>query len=60
VFNCLEEPHHGNDADTAGAIFGPIAGAYYGIAAIPDEWRACIARLDLITSMTDELFAARV
>jgi ADP-ribosylglycohydrolase len=57
---CLLAVNLGNDADTTGAIFGQLAGAYYGIAAIPDEWCACITRLDLITSMAHDLFAARV
>jgi ADP-ribosylglycohydrolase len=57
---CLLAVNLGNDADTTGAIFGQLAGAYYGVAAIPDEWCACIARLDLITSMADDLFAVRV
>jgi ADP-ribosylglycohydrolase len=28
----------GGDADSAGAILGALAGAHYGIAAIPDRW----------------------
>ena len=28
----------GGDADTIGAVFGQIAGAYYGFEAIPDRW----------------------
>ena len=30
----------GNDADTAAAVTGALAGAYYGLAGIPSEWRA--------------------
>jgi ADP-ribosyl-[dinitrogen reductase] hydrolase len=30
--------NQGGDADTTGAIVGAIAGAYYGIEAIPREW----------------------
>jgi len=29
----------GNDADTAGAVIGALAGAAYGLDAIPQEWR---------------------
>jgi ADP-ribosylglycohydrolase len=29
----------GDDADTTGAVYGQLAGAYYGVAAIPEEWR---------------------
>ena len=28
----------GGDADTAGAILGAMAGAYYGVDAIPERW----------------------
>src|SRR5690606_21926448 len=30
----------GNDADTAGAVVGALAGAYYGLDAIPERWKA--------------------
>ncbi len=29
----------GDDADTTGAVYGQLAGAFYGEAAIPQEWR---------------------
>jgi ADP-ribosyl-[dinitrogen reductase] hydrolase len=29
----------GNDADTAGAVVGALAGATYGLASIPERWR---------------------
>jgi ADP-ribosyl-[dinitrogen reductase] hydrolase len=32
----------GNDADTTGAIYGQIAGAYYGLTDIPVSWVNCI------------------
>ena len=28
----------GGDTDTAGAILGAMAGAYYGVDAIPERW----------------------
>lgn len=28
----------GNDADTVGAVYGGLAGAWYGVEAIPEEW----------------------
>ena len=28
----------GDDADTTGAIYGQLAGAYYGVNAIPRDW----------------------
>lgn len=32
----------GHDADTAGAVVGALAGAAYGLGAIPPEWRAAL------------------
>jgi len=45
----------GEDADTTGAIYGQLAGAYYGVAGIPEEWLACLAQRDLIESYADGL-----
>ena len=33
----------GEDADTTGAVYGQLAGAYYGRAGVPAEWRAKLA-----------------
>lgn len=33
----------GDDADTTGAVYGQIAGAYYGAGGIPEEWIAKLA-----------------
>ena len=32
----------GNDADTGAAVTGALAGAYYGLAAIPPQWRKAL------------------
>jgi ADP-ribosyl-[dinitrogen reductase] hydrolase len=41
--DCLVEVvNRGGDADTTGAIAGMIAGAYYGLHAIPREWLAAL------------------
>ena len=45
----------GNDADTTGAIYGQLAGAYYGEEAIPESWRKKLAHRDWI-----EFFAGRL
>ena len=29
----------GNDADTAGAVYGAMAGAFFGLQSIPAQWR---------------------
>jgi ADP-ribosylglycohydrolase len=37
---CLKAVNLGDDANTAGAIYGQRAGAYYGIIEIPKRWTA--------------------
>jgi ADP-ribosyl-[dinitrogen reductase] hydrolase len=46
----------GDDADTTGAIYGQLAGAFYGAAAIPSEWRAKLAKRELIESFAERLW----
>ena len=46
----------GDDADTTAAIYGQLAGAHYGAAAIPVEWRKLLAMATEITSMADKLY----
>ncbi|MCF6313572.1 MAG: ADP-ribosylglycohydrolase family protein [Verrucomicrobiales bacterium] len=48
----------GDDADTTGAVYGQIAGAYYGIKGIPQHWLKKLAWKDRITTLADDLFAA--
>ncbi|WP_025321814.1 ADP-ribosylglycohydrolase family protein [Deferrisoma camini] len=45
---CLLAVNLGNDADTTAAVYGQIAGAYYGASGIPDEWLERLAMADLI------------
>jgi ADP-ribosylglycohydrolase len=46
----------GDDADTTGAVYGQLAGAFYGDSGIPEAWRAKLALRDRIASLADELF----
>ena len=46
----------GWDADTQGAIYGQLAGAYYGESGIPHEWRECVAHSEMIRSYGLKLF----
>lgn len=46
----------GNDADTTGAVYGQIAGAYYGHGGIPKNWRNKIAFREIIENFTEKLF----
>ena len=45
----------GDDADTTGAIYGQIAGAFYGAEQIPPEWRAKLTMRELITEFANKL-----
>ena len=45
----------GDDADTTGAVYGQLAGAYYGASAIPEEWKARLTRRAEIETMAERL-----
>ncbi|MCP2041799.1 ADP-ribosyl-[dinitrogen reductase] hydrolase [Neisseria sp. HSC-16F19] len=47
----------GDDADTTAAICGQLAGAFYGLEAIPPDWLACLYRADDIEHMARALAA---
>lgn len=47
----------GDDADTTGAVYGQLAGAFYGEAGIPESWRNVLAMRELIECRADELYA---
>lgn len=49
----------GQDADTTGAIYGQIAGAYYGLSAIPSAWQATLFWADKILLLADALLELR-
>jgi ADP-ribosylglycohydrolase len=44
----VEVVNMGGDADSAGAILGALAGAYYGVDAIPGRWLARLQNRDAI------------
>jgi ADP-ribosylglycohydrolase len=50
----------GNDADTTGAIYGQIAGAAWGVEAIPEAWLQRLAMRERIGSMADAIRGTRV
>jgi ADP-ribosyl-[dinitrogen reductase] hydrolase len=52
---CLKAVNLGDDADTTGAVYGQLAGAFYGEVGIPEGWRSKIAMRGLIESMGDRL-----
>ena len=45
----------GDDADTTGAIYGQLAGAFYGEEAIPATWRTRVHRHDEIRALARRL-----
>ena len=49
----------GDDADTTAAIYGQLAGAYYGTAAIPAEWRMRLTKRALIEELAERLVSER-
>ena len=53
---CLMAVNLGDDADTTGAVYGQIAGAYYGEAGLPENWLAQIALKDLIRLFADQIY----
>lgn len=46
----------GDDADTTGAIYGQLAGAFYGVDAIPQDWIERLPLCELISEMATRLF----
>lgn len=54
---CLQAVNLGDDADTTGAVYGQLAGAFYGAERILPSWRARLARQDLIERLAEQLFA---
>ncbi|KAK5047252.1 hypothetical protein LTR84_006774 [Exophiala bonariae] len=47
----------GDDADTIGAIYGGLAGAFYGIETVPKAWRDAMQRVDLLEDVVRKLIA---
>lgn len=46
----------GDDTDTVAAIYGQLAGAHYGVEAIPRDWRDMIVMRDIIEGMAEQLY----
>ena len=54
---CLLAVNLGDDADTTGAVYGQLAGAFYGEKGIPERWRQPLAKRELIESFAEQIFA---
>ena len=48
----------GDDADTTGAIYGQLAGAFYGLEEIPQEWAGQLVQLNLLLDVAERLHEA--
>ncbi|MBO6177990.1 MAG: ADP-ribosylglycohydrolase family protein [Selenomonadaceae bacterium] len=55
----LKAVNLGGDTDTIGAIAGGLAGLYYGIDNIPEDWRKTLIRYEVIEKMC-ETFAEKI
>jgi ADP-ribosyl-[dinitrogen reductase] hydrolase len=53
---CLMAVNLGNDADTTGAIYGQLAGAFYGDTGIPTRWVSTLAHKEKIVEIADEIY----
>ena len=45
----------GGDADSVGAVYGGLAGAYYGVEVIPQQWRKGLVKAELVEEIAREL-----
>lgn len=54
---CLLAANLGDDADTTAAVYGQLAGAFYGASGIPEDWMARLAGREMIAAMADGLLA---
>jgi ADP-ribosyl-[dinitrogen reductase] hydrolase len=45
----------GDDADTTGAVYGQLAGTFYGVEAIPERWRERLVARDTLERLADGL-----
>jgi ADP-ribosyl-[dinitrogen reductase] hydrolase len=46
----------GEDTDTTGAVYGQLAGAWYGLSGIPERWHGKVWRRGEIIALADALF----
>lgn len=57
---CLRVVNLGDDADTTGAVYGQLAGAFYGELGIPAEWQARLHASALLATLAERLYQQRV
>lgn len=54
---CLKVINLGDDADTTAAVYGQLAGAYYGKDAIPESWQKKLTLNEMISSFAEQLLS---
>ena len=54
---CLLAANLGDDADTTAAVYGQLAGAYYGEEGIPAAWRQRLAMEQKIVSLAEQTYS---
>ena len=52
---CLLAVNLGDDADTTAAVYGQLAGAFYGAGGIPESWLTKLAMRDFIVDLSERL-----
>lgn len=52
----LKAVNLGDDTDTVGAVAGGLAGVYYGLEQIPEEWQGIIPRRDWIMDLAGKMY----
>ncbi|MEG4802970.1 ADP-ribosylglycohydrolase family protein [Microcoleus sp. ARI1-B5] len=57
---CLLAVNLGDDADTTGAVYGQLAGAFYGESGIPEKWLSQLTDFNLIASFAEQLLTVGI
>jgi ADP-ribosyl-[dinitrogen reductase] hydrolase len=55
---CLLAVNLGDDSDTVGAVYGQLAGAYYGVEEIPTKWKKGLSKSEMIENLAEKLLNA--
>lgn len=53
---CLLAVNLGDDADTTGAVYGQLAGAYYGLSGLPHNWLEKLSHRPLIEQYAGQIY----
>jgi ADP-ribosyl-[dinitrogen reductase] hydrolase len=51
----VDAVNRGADADTVGAVVGALAGAHYGLSAIPERWLSALLERDMLIDKAERL-----